>query len=273
MSEKPDEIEFVPWWGEFSIGEDEERFWQIGPLKLWLRRSAEEWRMTCERTDDPLDASLVVAGLPPRAPHPQSPAIRFGFRRTNEMIELVPVLADRAVIVNPATPFVVPSGEEVTLFVSSPLWFRVLVANHEVHEGAIYQPSDTWFGPSTRVGELCYASRTAARLHSEDLAVRPQRALSAVRIRNRAKSNLPFERLKLPARNLSLFASSGGRLWTEAVTLERREVGELVAIRLDKAPPSEAGAAAKVSGPRERVEKGSLMRAFGTLFAREDELR
>ena len=52
----------VRWWGEFPVPVDDDRFWEIGPLRLWVRRSPHEWSVTHEAGDDALSRSLVVAG-------------------------------------------------------------------------------------------------------------------------------------------------------------------------------------------------------------------
>jgi hypothetical protein len=66
--------------------------------------------------------------------------------------------------------------------------------------------------------------------------------------------------------NLSVYSAADGRLWTEAVTLERREDGDVAELQLAKGPPPEARSAKLLHGPRSKAEKGLLIRAFGGLF-------
>ena len=94
------------------------------------------------------------------------------------------------------------------------------------------RPSDTWFGPSTLEGELCYESKTAVRFNLDNVPRRPHRAISVVRIRNRTDTQLSLERLKIPLPNLSLFGTEDGQLWTESITLERDEDGENATVKL-----------------------------------------
>ena len=44
---------------------------------------------------------------------------RYVFRDTKELLNILPALADRPVVTRPATPFYLPRGEEITIFVSS----------------------------------------------------------------------------------------------------------------------------------------------------------
>lgn len=256
------------WWGSFSIDEDSARFWQIGPLRLWLSRSPREWRVVFERTRDPFEDTLVVAAEDAPEPTAQAEIRRFGFRETAGAVEIGPRLADRAVIVNPALPFRLPPGEEVRVLIAMPLWFEIRAGESlaRLLEEPVFRPSDTWFGPSTREGEICYAGRTSVRMDAETLPARPQRATSPVRIRNRAKTPLPLERLRMPAPHLSLFASGDHRLWTEEVTLTREAEGVAASLSLAKEPPADLVRATRVCGPRTTARKGSLFRTFGGLF-------
>jgi len=260
------------WWGKYTIPEDEAGHWRIGPLDLWVYRSRHEWRIASENSDDPLDGGLLVqVPLAKDLSEDQPNAHRFGFRKTKGTLLLVPTLADRSIVINPATPFSLLPDEELTIYVSTALWVKIRAGEppHDLLEIPTYRPSDTWFGPSTREGELCYAGKTGARQQLENLPIRPHRALSAVRVRNLANSNLSVERLKLPMPHMSLFAAGGGQLWTETVTLQREQDGELAALQLGKKPPSMITKPSLISGPREQPTKGLLIRAFGGLIGRE----
>jgi len=257
------------WWGSVTLEEDDLRFWQIGPFKLWASRSAGEWRIVTERSADPLENAISIAvPSPPVEPGAGAVIRRYGFKRTDGSLRLSPLPADRPVVARPETPFSLAPGQEMAVYVSSPLWIGVAAGKPPIvlREEATYRPSDTWFGPSTMEGELGYAVRTAARLSLAEIPVRPHRAVSAVRIRNRAKGLLDLEKLKLPMRNLSVFGSADGRLWTEAVTLSREEDGDFAALRLEKGPPPDAAGSTLITGPRDRPTRGLLIRAFGGVF-------
>jgi len=258
------------WWGKFSIPMNEASYWRVGPLDVWISRSSKEWRIGIKPYDDPSDESLVVnrGGDISSLPDEGFSWLRFAFRNTNESVEIIPALAPRPLIVRPEIPIILPPKEATTLYISFPLWIQFKLGQSEakMFETPIFRPSDTWFGPSNIEGELCYASRTRARLQLERLDLVPHRAYSACHIRNRAKSELALDRLKLPMPNLSIFAAGDKRLWTEAVTLERREDGDIAELQLGKEPPREVHPARQVRGPRSKPEKGLLFRAFGGLF-------
>ena len=177
-------------------------------------------------------------------------------------------MAPRPVVVTPEEPFLLPAQEEAVLYVSTPVWVRVQVGVPPVQlvEEASHRPSDTWFGASTRVGMLCYATRTRAAIELGELPVSVHRALSVVRIRNLAGSELAVEKVKLPAPNMSLYLTSAGQLWTDEIVLTREQDGELASVDLEPGPPAAAGGAELLSGPRAKLDKSLLDRTFSGII-------
>lgn len=102
-------------------------------------------------------------------------------------LKLVPIMADRLVVSRPKSPFRILPGQHATLFVSTPAWVRIALGNGKaLAELPLFRPSDTWFGPSTLVGELGYAARTHCRLDVCDVPFRPHRAVTPLRVENRS---------------------------------------------------------------------------------------
>jgi hypothetical protein len=259
------------WWGRFSVDEGQTSQWQIGPLKLAVQRLLNEWQLAYERDEIMIEeangwqldqTALDVNSLG------YAQTERYTFGQTSSTLWVLPALADRPVVTRPWTPFYVTAGEETVMFVSSPLWVRIAVDDPPkiLQEIPIRRPSDTWFGPSTMEGELCYASRTHGRLNFENVALQPQRAIIEVIIRNRADTTLLVERLSLPVPYLSLFETPEGLLWTESVTMVRTRDTGMATFDLVSRPPVQAGQAKLVSEPRQTPSRNMVIRAFGALF-------
>jgi hypothetical protein len=126
--------------------------------------------------------------------------------------------------------------------------------------------SDTWFGPSTREGELCYAARTHARNHLEQVPRRPHRAVTPVKVRNEAATLLPIEKLSLPVPMLSVYGDPQGGLWSEEVHLTRAADSDMASLRVVPGRPTFVTTADRLSGPRTEPGRGGLVRAFTDLF-------
>lgn len=240
---------------------------RIGPSALWLQRTPMEWRVAVVTGADGGDDPGEI--LPSADPPPEEATIhRFGFASSPQRLRLDPRLPDRAVVISPADPFLLPPQEEAQLYVSLPVWVAIGQEGRQttLFEVPVQRPSDTWFGPSTRVGELCYAIRTRARTRLEEVSNHRHRVVSVVRIVNRARTLLPVERLRLPAPQMSLYADPDGQLWTEGVTLIRSEDDELARVELGGGPPDASRAGTLLAGPRLSSDRGLLERTFGGLI-------
>ena len=258
------------WWGDYEVAANQTLRWQLGPKTFWITRGRNEWRVASAGGDDPLDNQLVIAEPAEEPAGDDIDVRRFASRSEHRSIRLEPALPDLPVVVKTTQPFFVPAKEEITLYLSVPLWLRVYLDGRDVElvDTPIARPSDTWFGPDTMTGEFCYALRTSARLHREDLPRRSHRAISTVRIQNNAPSVLHIERLKVPVPHLSVFASNDGHLWTEALTLERKEDSDGTNVRLDDRP-THIVASECIARSRKKMSKGFLLDAFGELFGRK----
>ncbi len=258
------------WWGEFTLEENATALWELGPLRLAVQRLSKEWRLMYEQIELSTDeddrwSHRIVSGTET----PEYREIeRHIFRGTDDALLILPALADRPVVTRPIVPFTVPAEEETTIFVSTPLWVQIQVCREPLtlQTIPIQRPSDTWFGPSTLEGEMCYASRTFGRLNLSEIPLLQHRALTRVLIRNNAEGALLVERLNLPVPFLSLFATDEGRLWTEAVTMIRERDSSQADMQIQKSPPEEAARASLVAAPRNEVSGILSIRAFGAIF-------
>lgn len=259
----------IPWWGKFEIPEGRGGRWRVGPLGLWIQRGPKEWRIANKREDDPLDQELDWAcPVEPEDPPEKAELVRFGTERSSSDLTLVPALADRSVVARPETPFNLLAGDRITFFVSTPVWIRIQTGEppRDLLDLPSYRPSDTWFGPSPMEGELCYASRTGARLSLENVPLRPSRAVTTVTLKNGGEDRLVLERINIPVPHLSLFQDAAGSLWTEAVNVERGSDGSLAQVRFEKGPPGHVENPRKVAPPRLESKKNILFRAIGAML-------
>jgi len=256
------------WWGEVEIPEGRGGRWRIGPLTLWAEHREQEWRLAY-REDAEAAEDLLEVDCPctPETPDDDAGVVRVAMRQVDGRLKLTPSLADRSIVARPETPFRLLAGGEVSLYVGTPVWLRVEIP--EPRAALLDLPtrrlSDTWFGPNTFDGELCYAVHTAARLQLANLAPVPDCAITEVRLRNLADTVL-VERLNLPVHHFATFADGRGRLWTQAMTIERKQDGKLGEIVFDDGPPSLAGRCERIAEPRTGGHRSSLLRALTGLL-------
>ena len=247
------------WWGEFEIPSRGLISWMIGPLALSLESRESEWILNYQY--DPLAEDrhsrcmVSTAGAPLEPPFETE---RFvGSKR--RAVKIVPALADRSVVSRPELPCRLLPGESVQMFIGTPLWFGIDVPDKGVRiwEMPLSRPSDTWFGPSTQVGELCYATRTKARLREHEIPIRPFRAVTPVKLSNGASDVMLLERINLPVPLLSAYYTPQGNIWTNAIVLERHDDGDMAELQIKPGPPASKQGATLLC--KARVESGSRM--------------
>ena len=144
-------------WGTYTVAPGEVRRWRVGPLTLWIQRLEGEWRVAYLSPDDPEASATEAAVVDDRGLDllDQEHVQRFAVAGARGEISLAPALADRPVVARPERPFCLPAGAEAVVYVSSPLWVVLSTAQDvQLMEIPLARPSDTWFGPSTREGEL-----------------------------------------------------------------------------------------------------------------------
>ncbi len=258
------------WWGQYQFVLNQTGNWQIGASSLAITRLKTEWQIQhLERALAEEEQNGWSAELPGSRLDDDATVRRHLFQNTSSKLELQPALADRPVVSRPVTPVHLSPGAKVTIFVSSPLWIVVSTTKPQVVllDTPNQRPSDTWFGPSTWEGELCYAVRTRARLSLEEIQLRSYRAVTGIDIHNKGEKIMMLERLKLPVRHLVLYADVEGMLWTSDVTVVTEETMASAELRVDRGPPRHANAAKLVTKPRDRFESHVVQRALHTIFS------
>lgn len=259
------------WWGESEFELETSDRWEIGTLDLWVHRSQAEWRLAYGWTDE-ADREEWEREQGVDFPEEGMNSERFAVRLTGGVVHLKALTADRSVVARPRTPLRVPPGQQARIFVSSPLWVQILVGPGQIflRELPTRRMSNTWFGPSTREGEVAYALKTGARTRVEELPSRPYRFVTPIVIDNQAEDTLVVERLNLPVPHLSLFGLNG-TLWSEEVRMLRSEAGDLAELDVRRGPPPEAANAVRLGEPRQQSERGHLFRAFSSILRLTEE--
>lgn len=276
---------FSSWWGRHALTPDRTDFWQVGPLKLWVHSSPHRlqfrWTTGSERpgtnAGDFLDGHIrsVPGSQDPSGSLIEAPAnadsITCAYSGTGRGdLVLSPSLPDRAVVVRTRGTVGVLPGEDVTFYMIVPLSLRIELQGEPsklLHEVPTYRLSDTWFGPMSNMGSLCFASASELYVDLRQVPLRPHCAITAITVRNLGTDTLKMERLSIPFARLSLFYSQRTGFWTDRLIYERRDDDEMAALKLDRQPPQEASPTQFVTGPRLAVgDSSSVVRAFSAIF-------
>ncbi len=260
----------MKWWGSHNLSKNHWGRWRIGPLDLFAKPAAAEWQVAYRQLADPLDATLEVEARASSEPVPETYEFsRYAMELDGPELELKPRLGDRPFIVSPGLPLYLPAGQKVVLYVSTVVWIQIIVpkdSGNVLVDVPTIRRSDTWFGPNTRQGELCYATKTNARTELDAIEPRPHRAVTPVEIRNEGVGMLPIEQLRVPVPALSIYADKNDSLWTDAVCFVREEGEDDATITTPEPSAHLPGKRKLIEGPRAPVQTGTIVKAFSKLL-------
>ncbi|MCP5162039.1 MAG: hypothetical protein H6999_11675 [Hahellaceae bacterium] len=252
------------WWGKQTLKQNQYFQLDLGGSLFTLQRKPNEWHWYTFRQE--LETNLTSIRFLDQFQTTTSPE-RYAAQSATGDFVLFPKLADRPVVIKTVPPVSILPGEATQIYVSTALWFGLSLGeeSRKVKEFQTRVLSDTWMGPNTMQGELCYASQTAARTSLDELQLRPYRAFTPVRISNKGNDLLELKKFSLPAPLLSLFATESGYLWTNSITVARQKDGN-VEINISSGAPAEAGNSELLMEPRVKPDKNALVKTLGVLF-------
>ncbi|MCF7818400.1 MAG: DUF432 domain-containing protein [Kiritimatiellales bacterium] len=250
-------------WNPITIKPDHTLDLCLGPLHLWIHRGKQEWHVAHEHdahAEDRFSAAVSADGFVPGKGW-----VRWMINDDIDEIQLGPRLPDRPLIVRPEMPMCLLPKQSVQFFVGIPMWLSISFGPRHPHAAEIptLPLSNSWFGPVTE-GELCYALKTTAKLHQEDLLPHAHRAGFALEIRNTSDEKLNFERLCLHTQYLNIYRGQK-RLWTNKGRVSYRGEEHWSRIVYTRNAPDFEPKAQLLGTAREPLQRGTLKKTFDNL--------
>ncbi len=258
----------LKWWGDYHFNLGQARTWRFGTLLVRITRGLQEWQLEYYRPrvqDEDEQSWQVIDNATDLGT--STVLERYFFQHTGEYFWLLPRLAHLPVVVRPHYPIYFAAGEHGTLYLSTPLW---IAGYHDPGKPPLFdipvvRPKDTWFGPDTRHGEVCFATPVVGRTELSHLLPRAFRAVTPVHVHNQSNGRLPLLRMNLPVPALPLFYQTDTfRLWTSPIDVVQDSVNHAPRIRIDSHAPGAAGSVDFLAPAREAGNQ--LFRMFDTFF-------
>ncbi|WP_293750534.1 hypothetical protein [uncultured Paraglaciecola sp.] len=257
------------WWGDITLALDEIKVWGMGERKIAIQRLHKEWVVWNKELESESTSQISVKSLKTTNSLIDVPYSRHLVNQTKDTINISPILADRPIVARPATSLNILPGEFVELYISSPLWFlmKVNIDASPIVDIPFLRPSDSWFGPSTMEGELCYAKYTDARVNLALIEKRGHRAITPVLVKNQHTETLVIERINLPAPFLSLYADEQNNFWTQEVEITYHSDSDKAGLRLkNTAPKSNSGNMYLVTNARQKSDSHHFVKSIKSLL-------
>ncbi len=247
-------------WASLLTVADKPVYVEVGDLCLTIRKLLHEWQLSYHWEKKGNQGGFDCRSLDGIGDNPET-IVRIAMETMSDGLSLLPRLADRPIVVRPYSPFTIPAHNKVTLYVTTPIWLSVNFAERVTREFPVQQLSDTWMGPKSNAGELCYGSHTHARLDEDMLLHLPYRALTPVTMHNKSGADFTLERLSIPAPHLALY-HDGEQLITQPLTITIDAEGRRGIVNIGKISDREV-----LSPARKNAERGILVSTWENLFA------
>lgn len=258
MAKHADSIDL---WGEHPFPPAEPVNWKVGTLRLWSRSTEQEVWLAYQHDNDSEEEPSTIDAMPEDLVWS-----RWALKKPYQSLRLVPVHADRPMLVRPEQPFRVLQKTDARIYMRIPIWLKIEVGSRsrlKLLEVPTIILSDTWFG-STTAGELCYWISTGARRQIEPDLARPFLAICPVQIKNESDDELFFEKICLRVEYLALFTCNG-QLWSDETRIRYHGKNEASRIENTGKVPPEAKEATMITPPRKDNKKGLAAKTFATL--------
>ena len=238
---------------------------KIGGVVIWIKHCQEDWYVAAEPVQE--DAELQPLE-PVKLSRNREPGKwkRWISGSESRVVQFIPALPDRPLVLKPEVIPRFPPRHEAFLFVSVPVFVRILVGDRDpitLCEVSTVSFSKTWFG-DTLSGLSCYSRLTRVLRQLEAPQKTQNRAICQLRIRNNARTELEFQRFCLHVENLSVFQSDK-RLWTNAVDISYRGEDKDTQVVISSDAPDIGKTCERLSPPRAPIDKSIVGRSFEAL--------
>ncbi|MEJ2742223.1 MAG: hypothetical protein P8176_07000 [Gammaproteobacteria bacterium] len=257
------DVPAVKWWGDVKLALGETLQKTLGEVGFYVQRQEREWLISRW-----METDLCVDRKSTREKNAaKREDVRFVISSADTTLSLSPALADRSVVSRPVVPVTLLPRASGDFYVSTPLWISITSGTRKIKlmDFPTIRPSDTWFGPNTRMGELCYMSRTDAFASLDCLPVQADRVITPVRIINESNESLNVSHIKLAVPHLSVFSDTKMRLWTERAVLVNKGDTSLFEFRVDKTQHL-TDACERLSEPRVPLRRNRLTQTWSFLI-------
>jgi hypothetical protein len=233
------EDDYAPWWGSFSVAEEQSRYAKIGNVVLCIDHFNEQWNIASYRDEKKQQSKTIAAHI------------------MQGEIVLKPALPNRALLFKLERPLFLPAKSNMNLYTSTPVFIRVEIGTPPIPLEEI--PSEilceTWFGDTTLDGEICFAASTFASPRLEELARDVTHVITPIAVVNHSNENVLLKQVQIPCPTLSVFNDSQNRLWTEQLNLNFEHDGEEDTLIIN-GPPNGSKDFSKLSFPRIYIRSG-----------------
>lgn len=262
--------EKVAWWGESAIQSGKRLQLLCGDLQLEILPKDNEWLVQYQLSKDltVFKAKLSYGDASDEAIEFENKQ-RFVSNNLPDHVILQPALADRSITCKPKVTVTLFPRQQVSLFVGLPLWLQLHMEGiaTAILDIPTVRISDSWFGPDTRKGVICYASTNNEQLDLKPTINHGTRASLEVRVNNNSDQILSLDKVSIPVPHLALYVDKDRKFCTRRMTLTR-EQDENASLAIDDVMSfgHADSDVTLVTQAREDIGRSKITKALSALF-------
>ena len=243
----------------------------IGAVELYVKSLKNEWQFSYRYItgDETKNEKEVLISTLKDLRKDGLELMRFVRDDDDNAIQIRPRLANKNIVAKPYMPLFLPSQQTVTIYISTPVWLAIFQnqQSRPLMELPTFILSDSWFGPTPHIGELCYASLFSGRIDLSSLPRRASRIITPVTITNNGIDNLKLEKISIPCDYLAIYANSANELWTPTLSIVRETDQSKTRMSIDKKLHPKLLDAKRIAEPRVLDQTGLLSKTIDMLFS------
>lgn len=247
-------------WREWEFGTTPERSFTVGTLRIWARRTLDEWRLAWSTFGS--DKDMAKADPPPDEKWWRWVA------QEGSSLKLSPCLPDQKLVASPQNPIRILPSEQARVYISVPVWVRASLPGSKETALVEIPCADlkrTWIGKPIE-GEIAWWASTRARRELAACDSSPETITAPLVLLNRSSETLLVGKIFLRLPFLSVFGSGGG-LWTDASHIIYKGPGEYETVQEEGETPEELQDGKLMTAPRARPKTGLATLDFSQLKA------
>ena len=259
------------WKEALTFEMDENYKLSVGALDLYINLQEKEWqfRHSYATQDEIQNERKLQLSKIKTVNSNELVVTRFIHSDNVDSLHIKPRLANRNIVAKPYSPILLPSQQEITIYISTPVWLAISsgTMNEPLVEMPTFQLSDTWFGPKPHIGELCYSRHFTGRIDLNVLPKRMSRVITPVRITNNGEGNLKLEKISIPCDYLAIYQNKTNELWTPTLSVIRHAEHNKTEVKIDRTLHPALAECKKIAEPRVSDQKGLLSKTIDMLFS------
>ncbi len=247
-------------WKKYTIEPNKIYYWKLGACEFWVKKQNKEWQIASKNFNEP----LMETSIAKEVDEPNDVEWKSFIADKSNLLNIVPALPDRPVVVKPNNTFKLLPNMNVQLYVHIPVWIQLYSGSAKkenlVYEFSSYELSSTWFGYPDN-GILSYSLTNSIDTSFDKSSLANFKTVCPIKITNDCQTALDFQRLSLLVEFLNIY-SENNLLFTSETKVKFKGENVVSEINYGQSAPSFIENPKHLASPRNPEKNNVLKKSF-----------